>query len=89
LEDFRERRQAIPTNGRSASGLKQVPEVAVEVLEHGDGSVGLLRGRADEADAFGSARRGDEDPAFVLLGLILIATRMKPSTLVNQAIASS
>jgi hypothetical protein len=31
----------------------QVPEVAVEVLEDGRRAVGLLGGRADEADALG------------------------------------
>jgi hypothetical protein len=39
--------------GLSGGRADQVPEVAVEVLEHGDGAVGLLRGRADAAHAFG------------------------------------
>jgi hypothetical protein len=39
---------------RSGGELHQVPEVAVEVLEHGDGAVGVLGRRADEADAAGA-----------------------------------
>jgi hypothetical protein len=35
------------------SGLHQIPQIAVEVLEHGDLAVGLLGRRADEADALG------------------------------------
>ena len=41
--------------GQAASSeLNEIPEVAVEVLEHGDCAIGLLGGRADEADTFGS-----------------------------------
>jgi len=41
--------------GSAAAGeLDEVPEVAVEVLEHGDLAVGLLGGRAHEADAAGA-----------------------------------
>ena len=36
---------------RSGGELHQVPQVAVEVLEHGDLAVGVLGRRADEADA--------------------------------------
>ena len=39
---------------RSGGELHQVPQVAVEILEHGDVGVRLLGGRADEADAAGA-----------------------------------
>jgi hypothetical protein len=34
--------------------LDEVPEVAVEVFDHGDLAVGVPGGRADEADAAGA-----------------------------------
>lgn len=42
--------------GSSGGGLHQIPEVPVEVFEDGDGAVGLLGGRADEADAASKVR---------------------------------
>ena len=36
------------------SGLHQIPQIAVEVFEDGDGAVGVNGGRAHKADAAGA-----------------------------------